>query len=830
MVSLSFEKAGKTMRYFRHIGVAAFGLSCVLAAFVLFCPGLARADGDRITVAVPENAPPLFVRQTDGTMGGFAMETLRAVAEKAGIEFDVLVVGTLGGALDAVRTGRADLIPGIGVSREREREFLFTDPFEIIPVTCFVRKDAQGIDSLTDLIGNRVGTITQSVGQERMKSMPGIKLVLYDTLEEGLFALLGGYVDAFAFSEPLFWKRARAIGVDERLRSVGPPLMELRRAYLVRREDAPLAARLNQALHEHVSSRAFAQSYLKWWGHPRPFWTMGRLALAGGGLLLFTVISLVAWRFWSVTRLNKVLEEARRKLEASEARLNKAQEMAVIGSFEQDLINGGSVCSEGLFKLLGIPPGDPVPTVDEFLEMVHPDDRDEYSTAIRTVRPGADCAVEFRFRPRGGDEYRTAISRFTLETDRRGRPHKRFGAILDITARKRIEAELTTALQAAEAANRSKSEFLANMSHELRTPLNGAMGMMQILALGSLSAEQRDCVHTAVDCCRNLTQLLADILDLSKVEAGKMELFTERFDPAEVIENVRATFRLQAAAKGLTLDARVHPSVKGEVLGDPVRLRQVLFNLVGNALKFTEKGAVTASVCALPGSEPGRCRLLFSVTDTGIGIPGDKVSAMFGAFTQADGAHTRKYQGTGLGLHIVKRLVRLMGGTISVESEVGWGTTIHCCLPFESVETPARAESPAPKAREDAGPKRILVVEDERINQIALCRILEHRGHTADRAGNGEEALVKVARNEYDLIFMDIQMPVMNGVEATRRIRTTEGLGDKRRIPIIALTAHAMSGDREAFLAAGMSGYLAKPVNMDELDAVLAEVLGRRED
>ena len=814
------------MRYFSHIGISALGVLCVLAAFVLPCPGLARGDGERITAAFPEDAFPLYVRNSDGSVDGFAMDTLRAVCRKAGMACDVLPAATLAEALDAVRSGRADLIPGIGVSPEREREFLFTEPYEIIPIMCFVRSDAENIHTLTDLIGSRVGTIAQSAGQERMKSMPGIKAVLYDTMEEGLFALLGGYVDAFAFSEPMLWKRARDIGVEDRLKTVGPPLMELRRAYLTRKEDGPLSERLDQALHEYVASRAFAQSYLEWWGQPRPFWTLGRVTVAGVGLLLFTVITLVAWRFRSVTRLNRVLEEARRKLEASEFRLNKAQEMAVIGSFEQDLTSGTSVCSEGLFKLLGIPQGETGPTVDEFLEMVHPDDRDEYRAAIRTVRPGADCAVEFRFRSRDSDEYRTAISRFTLETDRRGRPHKRFGAILDITARKRIEAELTAALQAAEAANRSKSEFLANMSHELRTPLNGAMGMMQLLALGPLSGEQRDCVSTAVGCCRNLTQLLADILDLSKVEAGKMELFSERFDPAEIIENVRSTFRLQAEAKGLTLDARVHPSVKCEVLGDPVRLRQVLFNLVGNALKFTEKGAVTASVCALPRSPSGPCRLLFSVTDTGIGIPEDKVSAMFGAFTQADGAHTRKYQGTGLGLHIVKRLVRLMGGTISVESEVGWGTTIHCCLPFEAVETPAQDKVTKPRAQGGFGPQRILVVEDERVNQIALCRILEHKGHTVDRAGNGEEALVKVARNEYDLIFMDIQMPVMNGVEATRRIRTTEGLGDKRHIPIIALTAHAMSGDREAFLAAGMSGYLAKPVDLDELDAVLAEALG----
>ncbi|MEF2229835.1 MAG: transporter substrate-binding domain-containing protein [Pseudodesulfovibrio sp.] len=807
--------------------MAALAALCVLAALVLLRAAPGRTGGERITAAVPTEFPPLYVAAPDGAVDGFAMDTLRGVARRAGLEFDILPVANWAEAMEAVRSGRADVIPGIGISPEREREFRFTDVFETIPVVCFARSDTPDLRSVPDLVGRRVGAMGQSAAHDRLATMGGITVIPFRSLDEGLFALLGGKVDAFAVPGSVLWKRARSIGVDDKLRMIGPPLLELKRGYLLRRDDKPLADRLNRAIGEYVVSRAFAQSCLKWWGQPRPFWTAGRIALAGGGLLLATAISLVLWRYRSVTGLNRGLEAARRNLEASETRLNKAQALAVVGSFEQDTATGEAHCSDGLFKLLGIPPEEGAPRLKDFIAMIHPDDRHGYLQAVASVTPEADCAVEFRFRPRGGGEYRHALSRFTLEAAEGGAPAKRIGAIMDITGRKRIEAQLTAAIRAAEEASRVKSEFLANMSHELRTPLNGAMGMMQLLAMDTLTGEQRDCVETALGCCRSLTQLLGDILDLSKVEANKLELFTERFAPADLLESVRATFRLQAEAKGLQLDGRIDPSAPAEVLGDPARLRQILFNLVGNALKFTDRGVVTVGVCGLSSTRPGRCRLLFTVTDSGIGIPENKIEAVFGAFIQADGAVTRKYQGTGLGLHIVKRLADLMGGTISVESEEGWGTTIHCCLPFESV-APSETSAPGRKRTSEAvGSKRMLVVEDERINRLALCRILEHLGHGADWAVNGEEALLKVARNAYDLIFMDIQMPVMNGVEATRRLRASKHLGEKRNVPVIALTAHAMSGDREAFLKAGMTGYLAKPVDLDELEAAIRNALAR---
>jgi len=784
----------------------------------------ARAEQGRFTAAVLADFPPLYVISGDGRVDGFAMDTLRGVALRAGLEFDTLVVGTWAEAIDAVRSGRADVVPGISMTPDREREFRFTTPFETIPLLCFVRSDSVGIQALTDLVGRSVGVISRSTAQDLLKTMAGIRIIGFNGIDEALFALLAGSVDAFVFPGPVLWQRARALGVEAQLRTLDVHLMDIRRGYLLRKEDGVLADRLDKALGEYMASKSFAASYIKWWGRPQPFWTPGRLALVGLGALLFTVVSLVLWRYWSMAALNRGLEEARRKLEASEARLNKAQELAVFGSFEQDLVSGEAHCSEGLLKLLGIPPGKGAPTTREFMAMLHPKDRRAYHQALASVTPEADCAVEFRFRPQGCDEYRHALSRFILETSPGGTPAKRIGAILDITGRKRIEAQLTAAMQVAEEASRVKSEFLANMSHELRTPLNGAMGMMQLLALGSLSAEQRDYVETALGCCRSLTQLLADILDLSKVEAGKLELFNERFAPADLLESVRSTFLLQAEARQLQLDCRVDPSAPAEVLGDPARLRQILFNLVGNALKFTEKGVVTVGVCGLPADRQGHCRLLFSVTDTGIGIPDDKIQAVFGAFTQVDGARTRKYQGTGLGLHIVKRLAQLMGGTISVESEEGWGTTIHCCLPFESPVPSEGTDSDDRRPRPEVERKRVLVVEDERINRLALCRILEHLGHGTDWAANGEEALLRLAQNDYDLIFMDIQMPVMNGVEATRRIRAAENLGEKRNVPIVALTAHAMSGDREAFIQAGMNGYLPKPVDLDELQAALRDL------
>jgi signal transduction histidine kinase/CheY-like chemotaxis protein len=401
--------------------------------------------------------------------------------------------------------------------------------------------------------------------------------------------------------------------------------------------------------------------------------------------------------------------------------------------------------------------------------------------------------------------------------------------------RKRAEIELVEARDAAEAASRTKSEFLANVSHELRTPLNGMFGMLQLVRGTPLADEQQRWIDTALASGRNLLQVINDVLDLSKVEAGKIELMRAPFSLRGLIDSVRAMFEVAARDKSLTMAWSVDDALPDALAGDEGRIRQVLFNLVGNSLKFTDAGTISVSCqpgeARAPNEDTGQeddsITLLFTVRDTGIGIPADKITSVFNAFEQVDGSSARRYQGAGLGLGIVKRFVELMGGEVRVESVEGEGTSISFTVrlglaPSERVEQAPDAD-PAP---EDMGRLRLLLAEDDRINQLAARALLEREGFFVDVADSGEAVLAALAENDYDCILMDIQMPGMDGLEATRAIRSDERFRDKRGIPIIALTAHAMLGDRENFIAAGMNDYLSKPMEIDALRRAVARVLG----
>jgi len=389
--------------------------------------------------------------------------------------------------------------------------------------------------------------------------------------------------------------------------------------------------------------------------------------------------------------------------------------------------------------------------------------------------------------------------------------------------RKANDRDLLKAKEQAEAANESKSEFLANMSHEVRTPLNGVLGMLQLVQTTELSEEQRDYVDTALASGRSLLSIINDILDFSKIEAGRMEVVTEPFTLDHFLRDVLSTFQGHARDKGLELTSRIGRSVPGLLVGGKSRLRQVVFNLVGNALKFTESGGVEVGVDLLGRNPQARTvRVLISVRDTGIGIPDDKISQIFEPFTQVDGSYVRRHQGTGLGLGIVKRLADLLGGVLSVESEEGRGTTVYLSLNLGY--DPAQGAEDGHHSRLASGRKglRLLVVEDNRVNRLMAARMLGKLGHVAETASNGQEALDSLGQRSFDAVFMDIQMAGMDGVETTNLIRKG-GYGDPN-IPVIAMTAHAMSGDRETFLGVGMNDYIAKPVELEEIEVALARL------
>ena len=421
----------------------------------------------------------------------------------------------------------------------------------------------------------------------------------------------------------------------------------------------------------------------------------------------------------------------------------------------------------------------------------------------------------------------------------------------DITERKRIEEtlresgerfrkdlgeqvaertrQLTTAKAAAEEATRAKSEFLANMSHEIRTPLNGVLGMLQVLESTALDSEQRECMDMAIRSGKRLTRLLGDILDLSRIEAGRMPITEREFKLDDILSAISETFQALSHEAHLPLIISVDPRTPRVLVGDDIRIRQVLFNFVGNAMKFTSKGEIRVEIYPLTPPTPDMAQLLFIVSDTGIGIPDDKLSVICDSFTQIENNYTRTRQGAGLGLCIAKHLVDRMKGSISFDSEEGVGTTVYCSLPLGLPRNVSLAEKPAARAsaRKNGSRLRILLVEDEKVNRLSMKWLLKKKGYDVATANNGEEALAALSAGHFDLILMDIQMPVMNGLEASKAIRGASIPGVEASIPIIAMTAYAMAEDREQFLAAGMNDYIAKPVEMTGLMEVMDRVLSQ---
>lgn len=407
---------------------------------------------------------------------------------------------------------------------------------------------------------------------------------------------------------------------------------------------------------------------------------------------------------------------------------------------------------------------------------------------------------------------------------------------MNVIMRRRVAsrtAELVEARDAAHAASEAKSRFLANMSHEVRTPLNGLLGMLQILRDTPLDAEQEEYVRIALTSGRNLLAVINDVLDLSKIEAGGIDLQEEPFVPAELAGNVSGLFAEEARRKGLDLSLDLGPETREPLVGDQGRLRQILFNLVGNAVKFTREGGVNIRARARTSADGKSEELALEVRDTGIGIDPAGVERCFEPFCQLDASSTRAYGGAGLGLSIVRRLVDLMGGEIRVESAPERGTSFFLRLPMRrAVEREraalAAAAEPAPR-HGSARSLRILLGEDNRVNRLALRRFLEKLGHSVLEVASGREVLDVLAVERVDCVLMDVQMPVMDGLEATRRIRAGEVGEANRTLPVVAVTAHAMKGDREQFLAGGMSAYLAKPVELVELRRVLDELFGPAE-
>jgi signal transduction histidine kinase/DNA-binding response OmpR family regulator len=526
----------------------------------------------------------------------------------------------------------------------------------------------------------------------------------------------------------------------------------------------------------------------------------------GAGLTVLTLIVAV------------VLAHSRRDTMRSQAMLRAAVDNISQGLMVIDEQRRVPVLNARAVELLELPPGLSQPGF-EFDAML------EWQLAAGEFAGQDDSAVR-RLVESGGIERGSAVYRRT----------RRNGTVLevrtkvldsglavrtftDVSDQERAARVLSEARDAAEAAVRTRSDLLAVMSHEIRTPLNGVIGVAGLLDALELGPAQREYVRLIRQSGDHLLELINDILDFSRLEADRVQLEEVAFDPRMLIRGVADMFLTQAGGKGLHLSAVADETLPPLVLGDPGRLRQVLVNLVGNAVKFTDEGWVALALSHESAAD-GCIRLEFSVADSGIGIVPEAIERMFQEFTQMDGSISRRFGGSGLGLAISRRLVELMGGGIRVESHLGQGSTFH----FDVTLKPAQAAAPPVDVELEAAPRlHILLAEDNPTNRLVAARLLERLGHQADAVNDGMEAIAALERARYDLILMDVMMPEMDGLTATRRIRTTEG--DGPRIPIVGLTAGAGAEHRAACLEAGMDAFTTKPVTLSRLHSAIAEGL-----
>jgi PAS domain S-box-containing protein len=489
--------------------------------------------------------------------------------------------------------------------------------------------------------------------------------------------------------------------------------------------------------------------------------------------------------------------------------------------WDWNLTTNGVWWSDGMLNAFGYEPKTIEPGIESWLTRMHPDDSARVLANVHEViERGSDVwSSEYRFR-HGNGSYVDVLHRAFVVRNEQGIAVRMVGALLDITARKQAEEALKQATAEAESATQAKSEFLATMSHEIRTPMNAIIGMGDLLIETSLTKIQEDYVQRLSRAANALLELIDNILDLSKVESGKLELESVAFDLPDLIERIAELLAVRAHAKNIDLISFVHPDVPETVMGDPTRLRQVLINLVGNAIKFTEQGEVVIRV------KPDKSGLLrISVSDTGIGIAQDKLGSVFEIFSQADSSTTRKYGGTGLGLSISKRLVELMGGRLEITSKVGTGSTFYFTLPFKTAEPSEMSQAPRLPSLQGLP---ILLVDDNETNRLILREIIGQAGASIAEAPDGPSALAMMmnARTEgapFKLIILDCRMPDMDGfqvVEAMRKIPDLMGTS------VLMLTSDMRRGDASRAHELGIKNYVSKPVRRMVLFDAIAEAIG----
>lgn len=523
---------------------------------------------------------------------------------------------------------------------------------------------------------------------------------------------------------------------------------------------------------------------------------------------------------------------AEEALDESRDRLQLAVEAAGLALWDWQLTSPQMFMTARWGEMVGDVAIDGYWDAQMLLERVHPQDRTRLEDASRALKEGRVQRLVTEHRVRGANDWIWVESHgMVAEHDSQGRPLRLMGTLADISERKRIEAQVQQARELAEQANRAKTEFLANTSHEIRTPLNALMGLTHLLMESPVNTEQRSWLEMMDRSAQTLLTMLNDVLDLSRIEAGKMEVERVRFDLPRTLSDVGALYETQARGRSIQWTMAISPALPVHAVGDPGRLQQVLGNLMSNALKFTPKGG-RVHVSAQVDQGPGDTEVLkLQVQDSGVGIAPRHQATIFEAFTQADSSTARRYGGSGLGLTICARLVALMGGHIELESALGMGSTFTVRLPLTGADTDPHPPTdtadhdPAHLAKGQLAGLQVLLAEDNPVNELLMTQWLERMGCTIHKAHDGEQAVTQWERQPIDIVLMDMQMPQVSGLEAVGIIRARERERPHRRTPIVAVTANAGAADIGTCLAADMDGFVSKPVHPAALLQAMTDAL-----
>ncbi len=785
------------------------------------------AANPTIRLGTDPSFPPFEFTDEDGLYSGIASDYVRLINERLGIELVPVEGKTWGEVMTGVRDGSIDVLPAASRTPAREAFLNFTQPYSDLPVVILTREDYPFVAGLSDLVGKSVALVKDFAVTERVTALGlDIDPAILPTPRDALETVSTGQTDAAVMNLAVATNLMRQHRLTN-LKVAAPSGIELPGLSFAVRKDWPELVSILDKTLASITPEEEGAINTKWiavrYDVAADTEALIRVALQVGGVAAVIVLIIMIWN----RRLQRATTEARTAqmaLEESEALikafLDNANAMMFVKSDDRRYL----LVNKAFAEFRGYAPDYMAGKTAS--ELYEPEYAAEYDASDQQViKSGASIVRETQATGVGGDTRDFVVNKFPVTG-----PDGRFialGAVLnDITEHKQTERALQEAKEAAEKVAESKSDFLAVVSHEVRTPMNGVLGMARLLADTKLDRKQSEFADTIVHSSESLLGILNDLLDISKLEAGKLDIEHIPFDPERAVSDSVSVMSARAKEKGLSLDFDVAPDLPDAVVGDPHRLRQVLLNLISNGIKFTDSGGVSVKLDAEAGSG-GLATLVLSVTDTGIGIPPATQEKLFSSYTQGSVEVARKYGGTGLGLAICRRLAELMGGDLTLDSTVGEGSCFTLHIPMRVASADELRATEATHARDAAdvpetAPMRVLFVEDNLVNQRVGAAMLDKAGHRMDLAENGKQAVEMFAASTYDIVLMDRHMPVMDGIDATLKIRALSDHGAS--VPIIGVTAAANKSEIAECLDAGMDDVIIKPIDPDELALAMAQV------